>query len=170
VPMSNANSSPPPHLTTSVIQHPRKVVGALNLQKVPYVELFNGKAQGVVSSGSDPSRVYVSWIEGGTGDFNCSTNNNRPCSGLRGSGCGHIDDMITQAIKHYGGKEVARYLGVTEEVSDGCRAYDITRHLRGTHRKGQGGEVFARFLSYLRYTELEAGNEPLPEMALFITG
>ena len=42
-----------------------------NTKKVPFVELFNGRVQGVVSSGSDINRVYVAFFEAGTGDFYC---------------------------------------------------------------------------------------------------
>ncbi len=59
-----------------------------NIKKVPFVELFHGRLQGVVSSGSDIKRVYVSFFEAGTHDFYCSTNNNRPCGGLGGYPCG----------------------------------------------------------------------------------
>ncbi|MCA9625984.1 MAG: hypothetical protein KC731_43480, partial [Myxococcales bacterium] len=48
-----------------------------NVKKVPFVELFGGRVQGVVSSGSDVKRVYVSFMEARTGNFYCSTNNNR---------------------------------------------------------------------------------------------
>src|SRR5918995_7473706 len=51
------------------------------LAKVPFVELADGRLQGVVSSGSDVGRVYVSSIAAGTHAYSCSTNNNRPCGG-----------------------------------------------------------------------------------------
>ena len=57
------------------------------LAKVPFVELADGRLQGVVSSGSDIARVYVSSIAAKTDGFSCSTNNNRPCGGLRGRSC-----------------------------------------------------------------------------------
>ena len=61
------------------------------LAKVPFVELADGRLQGVVSSGSDIGRVYVSSVAAGDHAFACSTNNNRPCGGLRGgSFCNHI--------------------------------------------------------------------------------
>src|SRR5215216_6454856 len=49
------------------------------LAKVPFVELADGRLQGVVSSGSDIGRVYVSSVASGSYEFACSTNNNRPC-------------------------------------------------------------------------------------------
>lgn len=160
----------PLHEITSIVKHSRKEASKRNLHKVPYVELFNGKVQGVVSSGSDPARVYVSWIEGESGDFYCATNNNRPCGGLRGGGCKHIDEMIGQAMAHYGGWEVARYLGLEGEPNEFKRSYDITSRIRGAQRKEQASEVFARFLNYLRYSELESSAAPLPEMDFFVTG
>jgi hypothetical protein len=36
------------------------------LAKVPFAELADGRLQGVVSSGSDIERVYVSSVAGGT--------------------------------------------------------------------------------------------------------
>jgi hypothetical protein len=57
------------------------------LAKVPFVELADGRLQGVVSSGSDIERVYVSSVAAGSYTFACSTNNNRPCGGARGSFC-----------------------------------------------------------------------------------
>lgn len=44
------------------------------LAKVPFVELADGRLQGVVSSGSDIDSVYVSSIASGTHGFSCSTN------------------------------------------------------------------------------------------------
>jgi hypothetical protein len=54
------------------------------LAKVPFVELADGRLQGVVSSGSDIERVYVSSVAAdGIYSFGCSTNNNRPCGSPR---------------------------------------------------------------------------------------
>ncbi|MGK0290957.1 MAG: hypothetical protein ACI86H_002421 [bacterium] len=52
------------------------LIGKRNIKKVPFVELFNHRLQGVVSSGSDISRVYVSFFEAETLNYYCSTNNN----------------------------------------------------------------------------------------------
>ncbi|MEO1267321.1 MAG: hypothetical protein AAFX99_04420 [Myxococcota bacterium] len=158
----------PPEIT-SVIAHPRHAPKKRNLKKVPYVELWGGKVQGVVSSGSSATRVYVSWFEE-SGDYYCATNNNRRCGGLRGGGCKHIHAMIDQAMAQYGGDEVARYLGVEGDPGTFSRSYDITRQLHGSERKEQASEVFARFLNYLRYMELVADRDPMPEMAFFVTG
>lgn len=82
------------------------------LAKVPFVELADGRVQGVVSSGSDIGRVYVSSVAAGTYAFTCSTNNNRPCGGARGYFCNHILALVTEAVVQYGGERVARYLRV----------------------------------------------------------
>lgn len=79
------------------------------LAKVPFVELADGRLQGVVSSGSDIGRVYVSSVAAGTYAFACSTNNNRPCDGARGSYCKHIMALIGEAVLQYGAGRVARY-------------------------------------------------------------
>ena len=152
---------------SSFVPHPRPQPKRRNLQKVPFVELFDGRLQGVVSSGSSATRVYVSLINAGTGNYYCSTNNNRPCGGLSGGGCKHIAAMVDNAVAQYGAERVSRYLGLAEEQSS---AYGIIGQLGGTKEKVQAGEVFARFLDYLRYVELQSSTEPRPEMAWFVTG
>jgi len=159
----------PTDANARVIPHPRRVPARRNMHAVPYVEMFDGKLQGVVSSGSDASRVYCSWIDS-DGDFYCSTNNNRPCGGLRGGGCKHIDSMITNAIAQFDGDEVARFLGIKGDPGSFNNSRAITSQIRGSLRKEPANAVFSRFLNYLRYTELEGSCAPMPEMAWFITG
>src|SRR3954469_7743328 len=77
------------------------------LAKVPFVEMADGRLQGVVSSGSDISRVYVSSITAGTHTYNCSTNNNRPCGGLYGDMCKHLRSLVDEAVLQYGLDRVA---------------------------------------------------------------
>ncbi|MEV4219027.1 MULTISPECIES: hypothetical protein [unclassified Nonomuraea] len=136
------------------------------LAKVPFVELADGRLQGVVSSGSDIGRVYVSFIAAGTHDFNCSTNNNRPCGGLYSSPCKHLNSLVAEAIVQYGAGRVARYLRVdgaeTVETS-----HDLIRRLTGGHEPGSAAVVFSRFLRHLGYLELPAGTAPLAEMHWF---
>ncbi|CAL9590531.1 hypothetical protein SUDANB58_05225 [Streptomyces sp. enrichment culture] len=72
------------------------------LAKVPFVEPAEGRLQGVVSSGSDIERVYVSSVDAGTYAFACSTNNNRPCGGARGGFCNPIRALVTEAVLQYG--------------------------------------------------------------------
>jgi hypothetical protein len=138
------------------------------VKKVPFVELYNERVQGVISSGSDIARVYVAYIEAGTGNFNCTTNNNRPCGGLRGAPCKHIQQMLAEAALQFGDHKVLRYLRVADAWE--AQAYDIVSRLGGTQVKIESGEVFSRFLNYLRYTQLEGSEDPLPEMAYFISG
>lgn len=140
------------------------------LAKVPFVELADGRLQGVVSSGSDIGRVYVSSIAAGTYAFACSTNNNRPCGGARGSFCNHIRALVGEAVLQYGAERVARYLKV--EVADGePSAHSLTYEMSGT-RPSQGdttaaAPVFSRFLRHLAYLELDPSTAPLPEMQWF---
>jgi hypothetical protein len=140
------------------------------LAKVPFVELADGRLQGVVSSGSDIQRVYVSSVAAGTYTFACSTNNNRPCGGARGSFCNHILALIDEAVLQYGAERVARYLRV--EIADGePDASGITAGMSATYPP-QGdttaaAPVFSRFLRHLAYLELAPATAPLPEMHWF---
>lgn len=140
------------------------------LAKVPFVELADGRLQGVVSSGSDIGRVYVSSVAAGTYMFACSTNNNRPCGGARGSFCNHIRALISEAVLQYGAERVARYLRV--EIADSePSAQSITAGMSATPPP-QGdtmaaAPVFSRFLRHLAYLELAPTTVPLPEMQWF---
>ncbi|MFF0107113.1 hypothetical protein [Streptomyces hirsutus] len=142
------------------------------LAKVPFVELADGRLQGVVSSGSDIGRVYVSSVAAGTYAFACSTNNNRPCGGARGWFCNHIRALVDEAVLQYGAERVARYLKV--EVTDGeLDADSVTTAMTHT-RPAQGdtsaaAPVFSRFLRHLAYLELAPSTAPLPEMQWFPT-
>lgn len=136
------------------------------LAKVPYVELADGRLQGVVSSGSDESRVYVSSIEAGTHDYSCGTNNNRPCGGLSAGPCKHIKALVNEAVLQYGADRVARYLRV-EAAPDDRDGADLMARLRGGLRRAAGEMVFSRFLRHLSYLELPGGTAPLPEMHWF---
>ncbi|MDP9864483.1 MULTISPECIES: hypothetical protein [Streptosporangium] len=132
------------------------------LAKVPFVELADGRLQGVVSSGSDIARVYVSSIAAGTHGFSCSTNNNRPCGGVYGSPCKHLQALAAEAVLQYGLDRVARYLRV--EVGDGA---DLMSCLRGGHEPAPAAVVFSRFLRHLAYLELPDTTEPIPELHWF---
>ncbi|MGC2996942.1 hypothetical protein ACPF8X_00625 [Streptomyces sp. G35A] len=142
------------------------------LAKVPFVELADGRLQGVVSSGSDIGRVYVSSVEAGSYAFACSTNNNRPCGGARGWFCNHIRALIGEAVLQYGAERVARYLKaeVSGEQPD---AQAVTDAMTATRPANSGSsaaaQVFSRFLRHLAYLELAATNVPLPEMQWFPT-
>jgi hypothetical protein len=140
------------------------------LAKVPFVELADGRLQGVVSSGSDIERVYVSSVAAGTYTFACSTNNNRPCGGARGSFCNHIRALINEGVLQYGAGRVARYLRV--EVADGePSVQSITAAMSATPPlqadTTAAAPVFSRFLRHLAYLELAPTTAPLPEMQWF---
>jgi hypothetical protein len=140
------------------------------LAKVPFAELADGRLQGVVSSGSDIERVYVSSVAAGTYTFACSTNNNRPCGGARGSFCNHIGALISEAVLQYGAERVARYLRV--ETLDGeLTAQSIAAGMSAAHPPQAdtkaAAPVFSRFLRHLAYLELAPTTAPLPEMQWF---
>jgi hypothetical protein len=140
------------------------------LAKVPFVELAGGRLQGVVSSGSDIERVYVSSIAVGTYTFTCSTNNNRPCGGARGSFCNHIRAMINEAVLQYGAERVARYLRVEitgGEPSAQRIAADMSTTSPPPGDTKAAAPVFSRFLRHLAYLEVAATTAPLPEMHWF---
>lgn len=143
------------------------ISGKRDIKDVPFVELFNGRLQGVVSSGSDIERVYVSFFEANTLDYYCSTNNNRPCGGLRGYPCKHLQALLQEAVTSYGIEQVANTLKVPGDISQIKAIGDILSRT-GTVKKEQKSEVFSRFLNYLRYLELSSDNHPLPEMSWFV--
>jgi hypothetical protein len=137
------------------------------LAKVPFVELADGRLQGVVSSGSDIERVYVSSIAAGTHGLACSTNNNRPCGGLRGpSPCNHLRSLLAEAVLQYGRQRVARYLRIDVEDED----VDLAVHLHGTMEPGAPAVVFNSFLRHLSYLEVAATTDPVPELDWFPGG
>jgi hypothetical protein len=156
--------------TASVLAHRRVEPKKRKIKKVPFVELADGRLQGVVSSGSDVHRVYVSCFVATSHDFSCSTNNNRPCGGLRGRPCKHLTSLLENAVAQYGAPRVARYLEIDAVAEQMETSDDIMTHLGGSQVKVQSGEVFSRFLAFLRYMDLEGSDEPLPEMSWFLTG
>ncbi|NBE52807.1 hypothetical protein [Streptomyces boluensis] len=140
------------------------------LAKVPFVELADGRMQGVVSSGSDIGRVYVSSIAASTYAYGCSTNNNRPCGGARGWYCNHIRALIGEAVLQYGAERVARYLKVdlADAEPSGDSLIDAMFATRpGADHSGAAATVFSRFLRHLAYLELAPTTAPLPEMQWF---
>ncbi len=136
------------------------------LAKVPFVELADGRLQGVVSSGSDIDRVYVSSIAAGSHGYHCSTNNNRPCGGLRGSPCKHLQALVDEAVLQYGVDRVARYLHVDVEED----SPDVLGRLHGEHEPVPAAIVFSRFLRHLAYLELPDTTGPIPELHWFPAG
>ena len=134
------------------------------LAKVPFVELADGRLEGVVSSGSEIDRVYVSSIAASTHGYHCSTNNNRPCGGLRGSPCKHLQALVDEAVLQYGADRVARYLRVEDGATDGG---ELMGRLHGQHEPVPAAIVFSRFLRHLGYLELPDATEPIPELHWF---
>ncbi|SHF54882.1 hypothetical protein [Streptoalloteichus hindustanus] len=140
------------------------------LAKVPFVELADGRLQGVVSSGSDIERVYVSSVAAGTYAFACSTNNNRPCGGARGWFCNHIRALITEAVLQYGAERVTRYLRVDlgdEQPTAHTIADAMTATGPSEASSTAAASVFSRFLRHLAYLELAPSTLPVPEMQWF---
>ncbi|MCF0092388.1 hypothetical protein B0E54_01210 [Micromonospora sp. MH99] len=136
------------------------------LAKVPFVELADGRLQGVVSSGSDVERVYVSSVAAGTHAYQCSTNNNRPCGGLRGIPCKHLHALADEAVLQYGVDRVARYLRV--DVGDGVAdGSGLLSRLDGQPEPASAAVVFSRFLRHLAYLELPVSTVALPELHWF---
>lgn len=136
------------------------------LAKVPFVELADGRLQGVVSSGSDIARVYVSSIGAGSHGLSCSTNNNRPCGGLHGSWpCKHLQALLDEAVLQYGAERVARYLRI--EVEEG---ESLVQGLHGQHEPAPAATVFSSFLRHLAYLELPGSTDPIPELHWFPAG
>lgn len=139
-----------------------------SIKKVPFVELYNNRIQGVVSSGSDIERVYVSFIEAGSLDFYCSTNNNRPCGGLNGNYlCNHLQALLEEANSQFGLEKLIRYLKFSGDPTQIQHHWQLVQK-PGNLKKEPASEVFSRFLNYLRYLELQGSDRPLPEMAWFI--
>ena len=152
--------------TTSVVRHPEPAPGR-DVDTVPFVELFNNRVQGVVSSGSDAARVYCAFLEAGSGDHYSSTNNNRPDAGT----AKRLGWLLDEAVKQFGTERVARYLQAPCDPTAVKRGSEILNLLmrRGARRQEPAGVVFSRFLTYLRLVELTAAQGPAPEMAWFVS-
>ena len=137
-----------------------------DVKKVPFVELFDRRLQGVVSSGSDIQRVYISFFEAGTLNYSCSTNNNRPCGGLRGYPCNHLQELLAQAIVQYGAERVVRFLRLPGDPAQFRTARDIARQ-HGQAVDEPAGGIFSRFLAQLALLELPPHDRPLHTIAWF---
>ena len=140
---------------------------ARDVKKVPFVELLGQRLQGVVSSGSDIQRVYVSFVDAGTLNYWCSTNNNRPCGGLRGSPCNHLQELVGEAIVQHGVERVVAFLRISGDPAQIQSARDILRH-SGHMAHEAASDIFSRFLSDLQLLELPPSTEPLHAMAWFL--
>jgi hypothetical protein len=137
-----------------MVEHPR-VPGERKIKDVPFVELFNGRLQGVVSSGSDVERVYCAFLEAGSGNYYSSTNNNRPDAGM----AKRLRMLVEAAIAQFGEERVVQFLQVRGDP-----------HVpRGSLKAEPAGEVFSRFLNYLKRVEQRTAPGPIPEMDWFVT-
>jgi hypothetical protein len=138
-----------------------------DVDTVPFVELAGGRLQGVVSSGSDVERVYCAFLEAGTGHHYSSTNNNRPDAGTPK----RLTWLTEAAVARYGAERVARYLQVPGDPSRVSRAAEVVSPLlaRGARKQEPAGNVFSRFLNYLRLVELPSAPGPVPEMSWFVS-
>ena len=152
----------------SVIAAPRPSPKGRKVKDVPFVELRGKRIQGVISSGSDIERVYCAFYEAGTGNFYCSTNNNRPCGGLRGSPCKHLEALLDEAVLQYGAPRVVAAMGLPADADKARRGGELLRHFKGGPHKVEAGMVFSRFLTYLHYVSLRPSAAPVPEMGWFI--
>lgn len=138
-----------------------------DIEQVPFVELADGRLQGVVSSGSDVERVYCAYIQAGDLGYHSSTNNNRPDAGT----AKRIRWLVEAACSQFGAERVARYLQID---ADGAKPTTSDTIAATIARKGRPtgspfGEIFSRFLAYLRFVERTCAAGPLPEMAWFQT-
>jgi hypothetical protein len=146
---------------------PQQEPAPRDVEEVPYVELHGGRLQGVVSSGSDINRVYVAFLEAGTGDYYSVTNNNRPDAGM----AKRLRWLMEQAVAQFGAERVARYLQVPGDPASYTDGTKILQQLaRGRQKKEEAGAIFSRFLNYLRFVELDCADEPIPEMDWFTVG
>ncbi len=150
----------------ALIPHPEPAADR-DVDTVPFVELANGRVQGVVSSGSDVERVYCAFIEAGSGAHYSSTNNNRSDAGTDK----RIRWLLEEAVKQFGAERVAPYLqlpGDPAQLTNLAQILQAVYCLRGPRRAEPAGAVFSRFLNYLRFVELDSAAGPVPEMAWFV--
>ncbi|MDG4762701.1 hypothetical protein O7632_01010 [Solwaraspora sp. WMMD406] len=134
--------------------------------------MADGRLQGVVSSGSDIQRVYVSSIAAGTHELSCGTNNNRPCGGLHGAACNHITLLAAEAIVQYGADQVLRFLRLETdgEITYGHELIWLLDRSVTIAATSPAPAVFSRFLRHLSYLELPGSSDALPEMHWFPAG
>lgn len=118
---------------------------------VPFVELFDGRLQGVVSS--EGGRLHVVHIEARTGHYACHTRGGLSCASCADQPCRHLDALVAMAVAEYGADCVHRYLGVTPKAPGAQALVDALGGGRDDRfRRG----VVARFVDYLRYVHLNS--------------
>jgi hypothetical protein len=139
--------------------------GERDLATVPFVELAEGRLQGVVSSGSDIARVYCAYVNAGDLGYHSSTNNNRPDAGT----AKRIRWLVEAACAQYGVEHVARFLQLDVEAR-GHQDIATAIARKGRPTGQPDGMIFSRFLDYLRFVERDCAAGPVPEMAWFCQG
>ncbi|MCP4134280.1 MAG: hypothetical protein GY754_25120, partial [bacterium] len=99
-------------------------------------------------------------------NFYCSTNNNRICGGISSSyHCKHLSNLIDEAIKQFGIDTVADFMKIDGDVKDSS---ELTGKMSGNIVKEHSGEIFTRFLEYLKFLEAPSSNQHIPEMSWFV--
>jgi hypothetical protein len=137
----------------------------LDVETVPFVELADGRLRGVVSSGSDIERVYCAFVEAGSLAYASSTNNNRPDAGT----AKRITWLVEAAVEQFGTEPVVRFLKLPIDPANVKRPAEVAQVIlaKGRPRPEPSGEIFSRFLAYLRRVGLTCRPGPVPEMAWF---
>jgi hypothetical protein len=153
-------------MQTSLAARHAPTAGSRDVKAVPFVELHDQRLQGVVSSGSDIERVYVAFFEAGTLNYSCNTNNNRPCGGLRGSPCNHLQLLLSEAIAEHGLARVVAFLRLPGDPSQYPTARDLLRH-SGQQLSDQASSIFSRFLGDLELLQLPDQALPTESSAWF---
>lgn len=141
-------------LLAQALTHLQPPLATVDVETVPFVEMFAGRLQGVVASDSDPARVYVCFVEAETGNYYSQTNNNRPDAGMTK----RIRYLVEGAIERFGEERVARFL-------NNPRVLTVPK---GRPQSEHPGAIFSRFLEYLQTLECQARAEAVPEMAWFV--
>ena len=136
------------------------------MEQVPFVELSDGRLQGVVSSGSDVERVYCCFIEAASLAYYSSTNNNRPDAGT----AKRLRWLAEAAFAQFGRDRVVRYLQPPTgagQIDGPAELVDAVAR-GGALRAEPAGAIFSRFLEYLTSVELACPPGPMPEMSWFV--
>ncbi|MEO0600195.1 MAG: hypothetical protein AAF211_02095 [Myxococcota bacterium] len=143
---------------TSAHAHPRVITSPPEVPLVPFVELFDGRLQGIVAASGVLDRVHVTLVEAHTGNWACSTGH-QPCPHtLEGTApCAHVRALVASAVEDFGAERIAHFLGHPELRREPWR---LVSELVGTSIDDDGTAVFVRFLDYLRYVQLPSGVQP----------
>ncbi|MGG6263134.1 hypothetical protein ACQ4M3_07630 [Leptolyngbya sp. AN03gr2] len=133
-----------------------------NLASVPYTVLNNEGLSGVVSSGSDEHRVYISGINANNFTYYCATNNNRRCGGLRSGPCKHIQTLVRESCQIYSLEQIEQALKTPHSI----RGSSSILNLASSEVKA-GGSTFSQFLAALSSLNASPPIDPVAEMSWF---